>query len=240
MFELAELAALFVCFVIGMWVVSISCTKRIEFLEKELKDCQHHNAGLAHNNATLTKERNSLAAGGQVIVAAQRTFEGQIKAKDEQIAYWQSMSNKYSMILDDRQRAFRNRGAELVTLRNELNWKLSSLNEVTSVVHEANKKWWIDLKTGEPIQRNKAEAIALMHSELSEALEGIRKDAMDDKLPHRKAEEVELADCVIRIFDYCGGFKLDLQGAFEEKMAYNATRIDHTPEHRAAPGGKKI
>lgn len=61
-----------------------------------------------------------------------------------------------------------------------------------------------------------------MHSELSEAMEGERKGLMDDKLPHRRMAEVELADTLIRIFDYAGGFGYDLQGAYEEKMAYNA------------------
>lgn len=32
---------------------------------------------------------------------------------------------------------------------------------------------------------------------------------------------------------------LDLPGAFEEKMLYNASRLDHTLEHRRAEGGKK-
>ncbi len=53
-------------------------------------------------------------------------------------------------------------------------------------------------------------------------------------------EEVELVDTLIRIFDYAGGFGLDLQGAFEEKMAYNASRIDHTHEARRSNGGKKF
>jgi NTP pyrophosphatase (non-canonical NTP hydrolase) len=79
-----------------------------------------------------------------------------------------------------------------------------------------------------------------MHSELSEALEGVRKGLKDDKLPHRSMEEVELVDCIIRILDYAGGFNLDLQGAFDEKMAYNAKRKDHTHEARLADGGKKF
>lgn len=114
------------------------------------------------------------------------------------------------------------------------------LNEYSAVCHEANKKWWFDIDTGAPLKRNKAEMIALMHSELSEALEGERKDMMDDKLPHRKAAEVELADTLIRIFDYCGAFGYDLQGAFEEKMAFNKTRIDHTHEARKLAGGKQF
>jgi NTP pyrophosphatase (non-canonical NTP hydrolase) len=114
-----------------------------------------------------------------------------------------------------------------------------SLNDYADIVHEANAKWWTDLDTGFRIERNKAELICLMHSELSEAMEGERKDLMDDHLPHRKMVEVELADCLIRIFDYAGAYGLDLEGAYQEKMTYNRTRADHTPEARRATGGKK-
>lgn len=69
-----------------------------------------------------------------------------------------------------------------------------------------------------------AQAIALMHSELSEALEADRKDLMDDKLTHRKGLEVELADAVIRIMDFSQGKDLDVDGAVLEKLNYNKTR----------------
>lgn len=113
------------------------------------------------------------------------------------------------------------------------------LNEYALECHEDNKKWWIDIETGEIKQRNFGELIALMHSELSEALEGHRKDLMDDKLPHRKMVEVELADCLIRIFDAAGAYGMDLEGAYEEKRVYNAQRADHKHENRLLPGGKK-
>lgn len=115
-----------------------------------------------------------------------------------------------------------------------------TLNGYGLLCHEDNLKWWTDLNTGAPLERNKGELIALMHSELSEALEGVRKNLQDEKLPHRKAEEVELADALIRIFDYAGAFDLDLDGAFWEKREYNAKRADHKPENRAKEGGKKF
>lgn len=100
--------------------------------------------------------------------------------------------------------------------------------------------WWTDLETGERKERNPGELIALCHSELSEALEGVRKGKMDDHLPHRKAEEVEMADAVIRIADYCGGRDLDLAGAIVEKLAYNAQRADHKLDNRRLADGKKF
>jgi NTP pyrophosphatase (non-canonical NTP hydrolase) len=72
--------------------------------------------------------------------------------------------------------------------------------------------------------RNAGEAIALMHSELSEALEAVRSNAMSEKIPGFSGLEEELADAIIRICDYAGGMGLYLPEAIEAKMAYNATR----------------
>lgn len=114
------------------------------------------------------------------------------------------------------------------------------INELAKQCHEANAKWWHDPSSGLPILRNKGEMLMLMVSELAECLEGERKSLMDDKLPHRRMPEVELADCIIRILDYAAGHGYDVGGAFVEKMAYNATRKDHTHEERLKPGGKKF
>ena len=114
------------------------------------------------------------------------------------------------------------------------------LMALANTIHHLNARWWQDIETGEPIARNDGEMIALMHSELSEALEGVRKGLQDDHLPHRPSVEVEMADTVIRIFDYCAGRKLDLGGAIMEKLQYNWHRQDHTIEARREAGGKKF
>lgn len=113
------------------------------------------------------------------------------------------------------------------------------LQYLADQIHVLNRKWWKFSDKGEPI-RNKGEAIALMHSELSEALEGLRKNKQDEHLPHLRNEVVELADCIIRILDYCAGFELPIGKAIYEKLQYNSIRKDHKIEERMKDGGKKF
>ena len=117
--------------------------------------------------------------------------------------------------------------------------KASVINALVDVTHEANKKWWLNLEDGTPKERNVPEMLMLIVSELAEAMEGHRKNLKDDKLPHRDMLEVELVDALIRLFDLAGGLKLDLGGAYVEKMKYNESREDHKREARLAEGGKK-
>lgn len=115
------------------------------------------------------------------------------------------------------------------------------LDELVNMCHTAarNGGWWTNLDTGQPLHRNKGEMLMLIVSEISEAMEAARKQLMDDKLPNRPGLEVELADAVIRICDFCGGFDLDLSGAILEKLDYNARRPDHKISNRKKSGGKK-
>lgn len=87
-------------------------------------------------------------------------------------------------------------------------------------------------------KREVATKLALIHSEVSEALEAHRKGDADSHLHHRSGIEVELADAVIRIFDLAGALHLNLGATMIEKLAWNAQREDHKRENRAKPGGK--
>lgn len=65
--------------------------------------------------------------------------------------------------------------------------------------------WWPDTEyTSAARAQLFATKIALIHSELSEALEGLRRHSQDEHLPTRRAIEVELADATIRTLDLLG------------------------------------
>jgi hypothetical protein len=123
----------------------------------------------------------------------------------------------------------------------EVNYDVATmLNRVAKELRSMNEKWWVNPATGEKLQRNRPEMMMLMVSEIAEAMEGYRKDLQDEKLPHRKAECVELADLFIRLMDYVGEFHPDFGEAVIEKLDYNRTRKDHTHEARLAKGGKRF
>lgn len=121
----------------------------------------------------------------------------------------------------------------------------NALTELSIAEHEKNEAagWWSDPQTGEPYNKTdfhvQAMKLSLIHSEVSECLEALRKDLMDDKLPHRKGGEVELADAVIRIFDFAASQGYDLGAAIVEKAEFNSHRPDHKVENRQQEGGKR-
>lgn len=138
----------------------------------------------------------------------------------------------------------------------EQNSVVDNLNELGRICHEAAayRGWWhtasptydvIDGSvTGADVyelkERNVGELIALMHSELSEALEAARRNLQSDHIPEFTGIEEELADCLIRIFDFACAAQLRLGEAFVAKMKFNVEREDHKMSERMKEGGKKI
>lgn len=112
---------------------------------------------------------------------------------------------------------------------------LQAAQHLTEMCHglAAQAGWW-DNTTARDVPR----LLMLCVSELAEAMEGDRKKLMDDHLPERSMLEVELADCLIRIFDMAGGLDLDVSGAMLDKLQYNTQRADHKKENREKEGGK--
>lgn len=66
--------------------------------------------------------------------------------------------------------------------------------------------------------------IALIHSELGEMTEGIRKPGPDQHCPEFTQEEIEAADVFIRLMDYAKEWGLRFVEAVVAKMEYNASR----------------
>lgn len=96
-----------------------------------------------------------------------------------------------------------------------------SINEWVNEIHTLakSKGWWDD-------ERELPEILALIHSEISEALEEGRKDVYFSVDTSDKPEgvAVELVDAVIRIMDYFGKRGWDMEEILNLKHEYNKTR----------------
>ena len=92
------------------------------------------------------------------------------------------------------------------------------INNLAKEIHVLNRKWWPkDIN-----DRPKTEILILICSEVIECMEGERKDLMDDKLPHRKMAEVEMADTAIRVLDVMGAFNMPyVENSLEDSWVTN-------------------
>lgn len=85
------------------------------------------------------------------------------------------------------------------------------MNDLSVEIHAENVEagWW------EPwpnkVDRHRT-AMVLVFSELIEAMEGFRKDLMDDHLPEYKMFDVEMADAMIRLLDMVGAYQFEISG----------------------------
>jgi NTP pyrophosphatase (non-canonical NTP hydrolase) len=110
----------------------------------------------------------------------------------------------------------------------------SYLNEMRDVCYKMSvSKGWYES------EKSMGDFIALMHSELSEALEEHRNGHSPTEVYYANGSDkpegipIEMADVIIRVMDYCGFKQVDINEAVRLKLEYNATR-----PHRH--GGKKL
>ena len=134
-------------------------------------------------------------------------------------------------------------GYEYYTEQKEMT---KTLDDYAKQCHEAsyNNGWWHDPDTGEELPTTGFLGahvigckIGLINSEVSEIMEGHRKQKMDDKLPQYREMDVEIVDVLIRAFDLAGKMGSPISEIYEAKMGFNDVRIDHTLEARKN-GGK--
>jgi len=177
---------------LGKWLVGV-------VYNREVVDTSLDKLKVLEQGDTLVEDHPELVGNSQVIVVARKYNLDRIKGFEGEGSVVKKISTPAQMKLF----------LDLFYLE-EVN--ISQAQKISHTIAKMKGFW--------DSRRNSAEVLCLMHSEISEALEELRKE----NFQWGNVVE-ELADCCIRIFDYCGAHNLDLENAVLEKLKVNFFRV---------------
>ncbi len=107
----------------------------------------------------------------------------------------------------------------------ERNWNQPNTRQMVTVLSRQIHEWAKEKGFYQNGECNTGEKIALIHSELSEALEANRQGIKpDEHCPDFPNELIEYADAIIRILDICAYKEYQIGAAIMAKMAFNESR----------------
>lgn len=138
---------------------------------------------------------------------------------DEGTERKRTMMNAINLFLKERHEKAWKMQEKISDEKGETKFRLAFDQQIVNAYRTACEHGWHD------VEREDGTLLALIHSEISEAVQALRDgNPVDAHCKDFSSLEIELADAVIRIMDYAGSRNLDIAGAILAKMEYNRTR----------------
>lgn len=137
--------------------------------------------------------------------------------KEDLVEHILCLQHNYNVVSEAKENMYNNYSKVINSIPTIRKW-------VDKVHDNAKAHGWYDGK-----KKNFGELLMLVVTEVAEAMEEYRngkgfKETYYTPEGKMKGIPSELADIVIRVFDICGYYKIDLESAVKEKHEYNTRR----------------